>query len=219
MDSNFVVQSGDSLDGVEIGFAAYSVRIENFSNQWLIEGSTQAWIPPYTVARVIQLGGTQVGRLDNRSPSSVFGQPPIVAGEFTEVTYHSDSQPDVAGLAIATPPTTGSDQSLFNAPAAGVIADLTEAVAGNELIVVTGISADMVQGGTNPTLSGLQILNGVTTIWTQYMGVSATTGDKDHIATRLNLSLDIGAGLTVRFTSTNPNVLQSISTTFRVVTP
>lgn len=94
------IPAGQSLLGAGLGFMAYSVRVDNFSNQWLRESTTASWIPPYTVGRVIRLNGTQVGQISNTAPTAAVGQLPAIAGEQSTALFYDLDQPDVPGINV-----------------------------------------------------------------------------------------------------------------------
>lgn len=96
----YVVNAGgQGLLGVSLGFHAYSLRIDNLSNQWLQEESSLAWIPPYSLGVVLKLYGTSVALLLFRAPT---GQPQLqpVPGEYAVAMYSDETRNEVAGVPV-----------------------------------------------------------------------------------------------------------------------
>lgn len=94
-----VLQGGKSLAGDSLGFHAYSLRIDNLSNQWLLEETSLAWIPPYSLGTCLRLYGTGVAILLNQAP---VGQPQLapVVGEQTVGVYSDQLRTEVAGTPV-----------------------------------------------------------------------------------------------------------------------
>jgi hypothetical protein len=94
-----VVQAGKSLMGDSLGFHAYSLRIDNLTNQWLLEESSLAWIPPYSLGVCLRLYGTSVGLIVNQAP---IGQPQLgpISGEQTVGVYSDQYRTEVAGTPV-----------------------------------------------------------------------------------------------------------------------
>lgn len=94
-----VLQGGKSLAGDSLGFHAYSLRIDNLSNQWLLEETSLAWIPPYSLGTCLRLYGTGVAILLNQAP---IGQPQLapVVGEQTVGVYSDQLRTEVAGTPV-----------------------------------------------------------------------------------------------------------------------
>jgi len=96
----YVVNSSSAgLQGISLGFHAYSLRIDNLSNQWLQEVSSLAWIPPYSLGVVLKLYGTSVALLLIRAPT---GQPQLqpVFGEYAVAMYSDETRAEVAGVPV-----------------------------------------------------------------------------------------------------------------------
>jgi hypothetical protein len=94
-----VIQSGKSLAGDSLGFHAYSLRIDNLTNQWLLEETSLAWIPPYSLGSCLRLYGTGVAILLNQAPAGQ-PQPAPVAGEQSVGVYSDQLRTEVAGTAV-----------------------------------------------------------------------------------------------------------------------
>ena len=94
-----VINSGKSLMGDSLGFHAYSLRLDNLTNQWLLEESSLAWIPPYSLGVCLRLYGTSVGLIVNQAP---VGQPQLapIAGEQTVGVYSDQLRTEVGGQAV-----------------------------------------------------------------------------------------------------------------------
>lgn len=91
--------SGQGLLGQTLGFHAYSLRIDNLSNQWLQEASSLSWVPPYSLGVVLKLYGTSVALLLIRAPT---GQPQLtpVPGEYATAMYSDEIRTEVAGVPV-----------------------------------------------------------------------------------------------------------------------
>jgi hypothetical protein len=94
-----VLPGGNSIAGASIGFHAYSLRIDNLTNQWLLEETSISWIPPYSLGVCLRLYGTSVAILLNRSP---VGQPQLapVTGEEAVAVYSDQYRTEVAGSPV-----------------------------------------------------------------------------------------------------------------------
>lgn len=94
-----VIPGGRSVAGSSIGFHAYSLRIDNLSNQWLLEETSLSWIPPYSLGMCLRLYGTGVAIILNRAP---VGQPQLaaIAGEETIAVYSDLLRTEVAGVPV-----------------------------------------------------------------------------------------------------------------------
>jgi len=95
----YIVVGGRSLQGQSLGFHAYSLRVDNLSNQWLQEETTLAWIPPYSLGVVLRLYGTQVALLLNTAPIGQ-PQPSALIGEYAVVVYSDELRVDVPGAPV-----------------------------------------------------------------------------------------------------------------------
>jgi hypothetical protein len=94
-----VIPAGRSIAGDSLGFHAYSLRIDNLTNQWLLEETSLAWIPPYSLGVCLRLYGTGVAILLNQAP---VGQPqlPPVSGESSIGVYSDQLRTEVAGTGV-----------------------------------------------------------------------------------------------------------------------
>lgn len=94
-----VIPGGQSIRGASLGFHAYSLRIDNLSNQWLQEQSTLAWVPPYALGTCIRMYGTAVALILNASPT---GQPQLqpIAGEYASGFFSDEYRTEVAGVPV-----------------------------------------------------------------------------------------------------------------------
>jgi len=87
------------LQGVSLGFHAYSLRIDNLSNQWLQEASTLVWIPPYSLGVVVKLWGTSVALLVFSAPVGQAQQAPI-GGEYAVAVYSDEYRAENPGVPV-----------------------------------------------------------------------------------------------------------------------
>jgi hypothetical protein len=77
------------LDGGDLGFLAYSLYIDNPTNQWLAI-APYGFVAPYTLANVLPLGGVQRISIRNVAPSGITNptiistEGPIVAIAYSE---------------------------------------------------------------------------------------------------------------------------------------
>jgi hypothetical protein len=94
-----VFQAGHSLAGDSLGFHAYSLRIDNLTNQWLLEETSLAWIPPYSLGLCLRLYGTGVAIILNQAPAGQ-PQPAPVTGEQTVGVYSDQLRTEVAGTPV-----------------------------------------------------------------------------------------------------------------------
>jgi hypothetical protein len=94
-----VLAGGKSLAGDSLGFHAYSLRIDNLTNQWLLEETSLAWIPPYSLGVCMRLYGTGVAILLNQAP---VGQPQLtpIVGEQSVGVYSDQLRTEVAGTPV-----------------------------------------------------------------------------------------------------------------------
>jgi len=94
-----VIRSGQSVMGASLGFHAYSLRIDNLTNQWLLEESSTAWIPPYSLGTCLRLYGTSVALIVNQAP---VGQPQLtpITGEEAIGVYSDQYRTEVGGQAV-----------------------------------------------------------------------------------------------------------------------
>jgi len=94
-----VLPAGKSLAGDSLGFHAYSLRIDNLTNQWLLEETSLAWIPPYSLGVCLRLYGTGVGIILNQAP---IGQPQLapLTGEQAVGVYSDQLRTEVAGSPV-----------------------------------------------------------------------------------------------------------------------
>lgn len=97
--SPFVVVAGRSVQGVSLGFHAYSLRIDNLSNQWLQEESSLAWFPPYSLGTIIRLYGTAVAMLYNVAPQGQVQLPPV-QGEYAIAVYADEYRTETSPTGI-----------------------------------------------------------------------------------------------------------------------
>lgn len=97
--SPFVLKGGQSLMGASLGFHAYSLRIDNLTNQWLLEESSLAWIPPYSLGTCLRLYGTSVALVVNQAP---VGQPQLapITGEQSAMVFSDQYRTEVGGQAV-----------------------------------------------------------------------------------------------------------------------
>jgi hypothetical protein len=82
-----------------LGFHAYSLRIDNLTNQWLLEETSLAWIPPYSLGMCLRLYGTGVAIILNQAPVGQL-QLPAVSGEQTIGVYSDQLRTEVAGTGV-----------------------------------------------------------------------------------------------------------------------
>jgi hypothetical protein len=94
-----VIPSGQSVVGQSLQFHAYSLRVDNLTNQWLQEESSLAWIPPYSLGTCLRLYGTAVAIILNRAPT---GQPQLapIVGEYTSGFFSDEYRTEVAGAPV-----------------------------------------------------------------------------------------------------------------------
>jgi hypothetical protein len=94
-----VIPSGESVVGQSLGFHAYSLRLDNLTNQWLQEESSLAWVPPYSLGTCLRLYGTAVAIILNRAPT---GQPQLapIVGEYTSGFFSDEYRTEVAGAPV-----------------------------------------------------------------------------------------------------------------------
>ena len=97
--STFIVQSGKSVLGASLSFHAFSLRVDNLSNQWMQEESTLVWIPPYSLGFIMRLYGTQVALLLNSAPWGQ-PQPAPIAGEYTVAVFTDDERTENPGIPV-----------------------------------------------------------------------------------------------------------------------
>jgi hypothetical protein len=94
-----VLPAGNSVQGASLGFHAYSLRIDNLTNQWLLEETSLAWIPPYSLGTCLRLYGTSVALLLNRAPTGQAQLAPITGEEAVGV-YSDLLRTEVASGAV-----------------------------------------------------------------------------------------------------------------------
>lgn len=90
-----IVQAGNNLAGDSLGFHAYSLRVDNCTNQWYLEETSLAYIPPYSLGVCLRLYGTGVAILLNSAP---IGQPQLarIVGEQLVGVYSDQLRTEVA---------------------------------------------------------------------------------------------------------------------------
>ena len=95
----FILQAGRGVQGSSLGYHAYSLRVDNISNQWLQEESTLVWIPPYSLGVVVRLWGTSVALL---IPSAPIGQPQLapITGEYAVAVYSDEFRTENPGVPV-----------------------------------------------------------------------------------------------------------------------
>jgi hypothetical protein len=95
----FILQAGRSVQGSSLGYHAYSLRVDNLSNQWLQEESTLTWIPPYSLGVVLRLWGTSVALLIAAAP---VGQPQLqpIAGEYAVAVFSDEFRTENPGVPV-----------------------------------------------------------------------------------------------------------------------
>lgn len=94
-----VFAAGRSIAGESLGFHAYSLRVDNCSNQWYLEESTVSFIPPYSLGMCLRLYGTAVAILLAQPPVGQ-PQPAPIAGEQVVGVYSDQLRTEVAGVPI-----------------------------------------------------------------------------------------------------------------------
>jgi hypothetical protein len=94
-----VIPGGRSVQGLSLGFRAYSLRIDNLSNQWLQEESSLAWIPPYSLGTSLRLYGTAVAIILSQAPQGQ-PQPTPIAGEYAAGFYSDELRTEVPGVPV-----------------------------------------------------------------------------------------------------------------------
>jgi hypothetical protein len=94
-----VIPAGRSVAGDSLGFHAYSLRIDNCTNQWYLEESSLAYIPPYSLGMCLRLYGTGVAILLAQAP---IGQPQLapIIGEQLVSVYSDQLRTEVPAAAI-----------------------------------------------------------------------------------------------------------------------
>lgn len=94
-----VIPAGRSLAGDSLGFHAYSLRLDNCTNQWMLEETSMAYIPPYSLGMCLRLYGTGVAILLNQAP---VGQPQLapITGEQVVGVYSDQLRTEVAASPI-----------------------------------------------------------------------------------------------------------------------
>lgn len=97
MRQTFILPAGVALTNQQLGWFAYSVRIDNMTSQYLQEQNTQAWIAPYTFGTVIKLPGVQTVGISLTAPPGK-PEPAVVANEYAVAVYSSDSNVEIPGL-------------------------------------------------------------------------------------------------------------------------
>ena len=95
----FILAAGRGVQGSSLGYHAYSLRVDNISNQWLQEESTLVWIPPYSLGVVVRLWGTSVALLIPSSPVGQAQQAPI-AGEYAVAVYSDELRAENPGVPV-----------------------------------------------------------------------------------------------------------------------
>jgi hypothetical protein len=96
----YVIRSATpGLQGISLGFHAYSLRIDNISNQWLQEASTLVWIPPYSLGVVIKLWGTSVAIITASAPTGQAQMGPI-AGEYAVAVFSDEYRAENPGVPV-----------------------------------------------------------------------------------------------------------------------
>jgi len=94
-----IIPGGRSIVGYSLGFHAYSLRIDNLSNQWLQEESSLAWIPPYSLGTSLRLYGTAVAIILNQAPQGQ-PQPTPIQGEYAAGFYSDELRTEVPGVPV-----------------------------------------------------------------------------------------------------------------------
>lgn len=94
-----VYPAGQSVAGESLGFHAYSLRIDNCTNQWYLEESTVSFIPPYSLGMCLRLYGTAVAILLAQAP---VGQPQLapIVGEQVVGVFSDQLRTEVAASPI-----------------------------------------------------------------------------------------------------------------------
>jgi hypothetical protein len=95
----FILAAGLGVQGSSLGYHAYSLRVDNISNQWLQEESTLVWIPPYSLGVVVRLWGTAVALLIPSAPQGQFQQAPIT-GEYSVAVFSDEFRTENPGVPI-----------------------------------------------------------------------------------------------------------------------
>ena len=217
-----VLPGGKSLAGDSLGFHAYSLRIDNLTNQWLLEETSLAWIPPYSLGVCLRLYGTGVGIILNQAP---IGQPQLtpITGEQAVGVYSDQIRTEVAGSPVrqyslvqavsdltqgpqpALPP-VGVDR--LYADASGNIHHLHSN--GQDIILVDPTQSGVVTTGMilDGTIQNADLASGVAsanigtlggvltgTLPNPSLAASSITSDKLSLNMgQANLSADVGAG-------------------------
>lgn len=202
MLSPFVIQAGAGLPSYQIGFQAYSLTVDNFSNQWLQEQSTQKWIPPYTIGRTIQLYGTQVAQIANQVPVAETDTPAIRAGEYTSVCYFDFQQPDGPGIVVSLTPDVAVTWQISAVGAPGNNIVLTQPAVPKVTRVLDSIVATLGNQGTGTSdIQVLQVLSNVSGIWSTALQISAAAFAIDRVQTPgdFRVANSEGQSMTVQF--------------------
>ena len=87
------------MQGSSLGYHAYSLRVDNISNQWLQEESTLVWIPPYSLGVVVRLWGTSVALLIPAAPVGQAQQAPI-SGEYAVAVFSDEMRAENPGVPV-----------------------------------------------------------------------------------------------------------------------
>lgn len=95
----FVLAAGRGVQGSSLGYHAYSLRVDNCSNQWLQEESTLVWIPPYSLGVVLRLWGTSVALIIPAAPTGQ-AQQAAIAGEYAVAVYSDEYRTENPGVPI-----------------------------------------------------------------------------------------------------------------------
>ena len=159
-----VIQGGQSLAGDSLGFHAYSLRIDNLTNQWLLEETSLAWIPPYSLGVCLRLYGTGVAIIINRAPVGQVQLAPVV-GEQTIGVYSDQLRTEVGGTPVRqfTAVTTVTDLTQGATPATppvGITRLYANSLGQLAYVLPSGVTQTVVDTGSLPGLVGPQPLGG-----------------------------------------------------------
>lgn len=95
-DREFDFAVGAKAQYQAIGFNAYSVQIDNNTNQWLLVADVGVYISPYTIGVVYPLHGTSTASFSYTAKPGT-QQAATIAGEVATVTYYDYEQQASSG--------------------------------------------------------------------------------------------------------------------------
>jgi hypothetical protein len=99
LEKEFAIRAGQSVDGLEVGFPAYGLLIDNLTNQWYYETSRRRYIPPYQSGVTVPLTGTSVARILCQAPGALAQAAPVTS-EYAIASYVDQVMPGGLGIAL-----------------------------------------------------------------------------------------------------------------------